>query len=128
VLNLAKRTRPDWLTAVSFLATRVQKCTQSDCDKLDRLLHYINATRERGTASRPGERGITASAYIAAAYGVNEDGRSQTGSCVVIRDIGAVHCRSTKQGLVTKSNTEAELVALSHSCNQGIHVRRFLIA
>jgi hypothetical protein len=128
VLYLAKRTRPDCLTAVSFLATRVQKCTQSDCDKLDRLLCYINATRERGIAFRPGERGITVSAYIDAAYGVHEEGRSHTGSCIVIGDIGAVHCKSTKQGLVTKSSTEAELVALSDSCNQGIHVRRFLIA
>ena len=128
LLYLAKRTRPDCLTAVSFLATRVQKCTQSDCDKLDRLMRYINSTRERGVAFRPGEKGITVSAYIDAAYGVHEEGRSHTGSCIVVGDVGAVHCKSTKQGLVTKSSTEAELVALSDSCNQGIHVRRFLIA
>jgi hypothetical protein len=35
---------------------------------------------------------------------------------------------SEKQKIFTKSSTEAELVALSDSCNQGLHVRRFLQA
>jgi hypothetical protein len=42
--------------------------------------------------------------------------------------VGAVHCKSTKKKIVTKSSTEAELVALSDSCNQGLHVKRFLQA
>ena len=46
----------------------------------------------------------------------------------MIGDIGAVHCRSTIQGLVTKWSTEAELVALSDSYYQGTHIRRILIA
>ena len=47
---------------------------------------------------------------------------------MVIGDVGAVHCRSSKQLIVTKSSTEAELVGLSDSANQGIFVRTFLIA
>ena len=46
----------------------------------------------------------------------------------MIGDIGAVHCRSSKQTIVTKSSTEAELVGLSDSANQGIFIRIFLIA
>lgn len=65
---------------------------------------------------------------IDAAYGVHEDGKSHTGSCVVIGDIGAVHCKSTKQHIVTKSSTEAELVGLSDSTNQGFYIRNFIIA
>ena len=45
-------------------------------------------------------------------YSEATDGRSHTGSCVVIGDLGAVHCRSSKQAIVTKSSTEAELVEL----------------
>jgi hypothetical protein len=61
-----------------------------------------------------------------ASYGVHVDGRSQTGSCVVIGDLGAVHCRSSKQTTVTKNSTEAALVGLSDSANQGILLRNFL--
>ena len=50
--------------------------------------------------------------YVDAAYGVHGDGKSQTGCAVVIGDGGAVFTKSTKQRIVTKFNTEAELVAL----------------
>ena len=65
--------------------------------------------------------------FVDASYGVHVDGKSHTGCCVVIGDIGAVHCRSAKQGIVSKSSTEAELIGLSDSANQGIHTRMFLI-
>jgi hypothetical protein len=45
---LAKRVRPECLTAVSFLSTRVQCCDTDDLAKLDRLLGYIYGTRNRG--------------------------------------------------------------------------------
>ena len=40
---------------------------------------------------------------------------------------GSVHCKSAKQQIMTKSSTEAELVALSYSANQALHVRNFII-
>jgi hypothetical protein len=47
-------------------------------------------------------------------------GHTHTGSCVVIGDLGAVHCRSSKQTIVT------ELVELSDSANQGLFLWSFL--
>ena len=38
-----------------------------------------------------------------------------------------MHCKSAKQQIVTKSSTEAELIALSNSANQALHVRNFII-
>jgi hypothetical protein len=98
MLYLAKRTRPECLTAVAYLATRVTKCTEDDWEKLTRLLRYVN------------------------------DGKSHTGSCIVVGETGAVHCKSAKQQIVMKSSTEAELVALSDSASQGLHTRNFVIA
>ena len=128
ILYLAKRTKPECLVAVAFLSTRVNKCTTDDVDKLQRLVRYIHATRDSGVVLRPGDSGIVVRLFVDASYGVHTDGRSHTGSCVVIGDVGAVHCRSAKQLIVTKSSTEAELVGLSDSTNQSIFIRTFLIA
>lgn len=76
---------------------------------------------------RRGLTGIQLRVFIDAAYGVHVDGKSHTGSCVVIGDVGAVHSKSGKQHIVTKSSTEAELVALSDSANQGLHSRNLLM-
>jgi hypothetical protein len=126
ILYLAKRARPELLTAVSYLATRVTKCDGDDADKLMRLIRYIRGTRHMGMILRPGASGIRLHLFVDASYGVHVDGRSHTGSCVVIGDLGAVHCRSSKQTIVTKSSTEAELVGLSDSANQGLFLRNFL--
>ena len=128
VLYLAKRTKPECLTAVSYLTTRVTKCTVDDLEKLQRLIRYIRATRDHGLVLMPGAGGVSVKLYVDASYGVHHDGKSHTGSCIVIGDVGAVHCRSSKQLIVTKSSTEAELVGLSDSANQGLFIRTFLIA
>ena len=126
LLYLAKRARPDVLTSVSYLATRVQKCNTEDIRKLERVMNYLRATSGRGIVFRKGNEELQVRLFVDAAYGVHSNGKSHTGACVVIGDIGAVHCKSEKQRIVTKSSTEAELVALSDSCNQGLHVRKFL--
>jgi hypothetical protein len=128
VLYLAKRTKPECLTAVSYLTTRVTKCTVDDLEKLQRLIRYIRATRDHGLVLMPGAGGVTVKLYVDASYGVHHDGKSHTGSCIVIGEVGAVHCRSSKQLIVTKSSTEAELVGLSDSANQGLFIRTFLTA
>ena len=95
--------------------------------KLRRLLRYIRSTRDRGIILRPGIRGVTVRNFVDAAYGVHTDGKSHTGSAIVIGDGGPVFVKSAKQKIVTKSSTEAELVAASDSANQAFHTRRFII-
>jgi hypothetical protein len=126
LLYLSKRTKPECLTAVSFLATRVTKCTADDVGKLTRLVRYISHTKDRGIVLRPGQLGICVRVFVDAAFGVHKDFRSHTGSCIVIGDTGAVHCRSCKQTSATKCSTEAELMAVSDSANQGLYLRHFL--
>lgn len=124
---LAKRARPECLTAVAYLATRVIKCTRDDIEKLKQALKYVAGRKKRGVVLRPGKLGVRVRLYVDAAYGVHSDGKSHTGSCVVIGDVGAMHYKSSKQSIVTKSSTEAELIALSDSANEGLHVRTFLL-
>jgi hypothetical protein len=54
VLYLAKRVRPECLTAVAFLSTRVNECDIDDIQKLKRLLGYLKGSRERGIILRIG--------------------------------------------------------------------------
>ena len=67
-------------------------------------------------------------AYIDAAYGVHQDsGNSHTGCVVVLGDAGPIFSKSTKQKIVTKSSTEAELVGISDTASQAIHLRNLII-
>jgi len=128
LLYLAKRVRPECLMAVSFLTTRVTKATEEDKVKLDRVINYLRDNDGRGITLTPGNEGIVASGYFDAAYGIHEDGKSHTGACLTVGDRGPVSVESTKQSIVTKSSTEAELVATSDSANMLLHLRNFLTA
>jgi hypothetical protein len=127
LLYLAKRTKPECLTAVAYLTTRVTKSNLDDMVKLGKLLKYIRKTKDSGIVLRPGKMGLQVRCYIDAAYGVHDDGKSVTGSVVVIGEAGPLHAKSSKQKIVTKSSTEAELVAASDSANQALFIREFLM-
>ena len=47
LLYLSKRARPDIMTVVAFLCTRVTRATQQDMQKLSRLLGYLSNTRKQ---------------------------------------------------------------------------------
>ena len=55
---------------MAYLATRVTRCSVDDLAKLERLLKYVNATKDRGIVFAAGYRGIEISVLIDAAYGV----------------------------------------------------------
>jgi len=111
LLHLAKRVRPECLTAVAFLSTRVHECDIDDLvfatlqglallsasgSTLRRLPGYVLVTRDRGIVFDIG-------AYIDAAYGVHTDFRSHTDCAVVLGNAGPIHCTSKKQRIITKS-------------------------
>jgi hypothetical protein len=124
ILYPAKRARPDLLTAVSFLTTRVLFSTVEDWNKLARLLGYINNTKN--TVMRLScHDDVQIGCYVDASFSNHPDCKSTSG-CVITLGSGAVHCKSSKQSLVTKSSTEAELVAISDCVSIGIWARNFL--
>jgi exosome complex RNA-binding protein Rrp4 len=101
LLYLGKRVRPEILTAVALLTTRVTKCNRDDTNKLHRVLSYINSSPERGIILRIGDGPISVRAYIDAAYGVHADAKSHTGCSIIIGESGASYNRSAEQKIVT---------------------------
>jgi histone deacetylase 1/2 len=124
-LYLGKRIRPDILVAVSFLCTRVTKATEEDELKLDRLIQYLSLTRTMPLILGASDH-MMVTAYVDASYGVHEDGKSHTGAVITL-GAGAIYSRSSKQHIVTKSSTEAELVAITDTLGDIVWIRRFLI-
>jgi hypothetical protein len=128
LLYLGKRTRPDILTAVIFLSSRVQDSTEDDYAKLTRLLRYTNSTKTLGIVLSAGRSPkITQFAFVDASYGTHPDGKGHTGIIITIGG-GSIFVKSSKQKIVSKSSTESELVGLSDALSMIIWVRDFLIA
>eukprot|EP01040_Poterioochromonas_malhamensis_P013796 gene13796-15214_t len=126
LLYISKRTRPDILTAISFLTTRVTKSTERDWSKLQKVLRYLNGTRELGIILSPNKGKLKLQTYVDASYGTHVDGKSHSGLYIALGK-GPVFVKSSKQKIVSKSSTEAELIALSDACSQVIWSRDFLI-
>jgi hypothetical protein len=125
LLYLAKRVRPDLLTAISFLATRVREPTVQDKVKLERVCKYIRCTKDKCIVLKANGEDVVA--YVDASHAVHsKDGRSHTGVYVTL-GAGPIYVRSTKQKLTTKSSTEAELVALSDALPMLLWIREVLI-
>ena len=125
LLFLSKRVRPDIQTAVSFLTTRVQKPDVDDKKKLGRVLKYLNKTKDLCMVLAP-SCVDEVDVFVDASYGTHPDGKSHTGRVVSLGRSAPVAVSSTKQKIVTKSSTEAELVGLSDSVGDGIGVAELL--
>ena len=127
LLYLGVQFRRDILLAISFLTTRVRAPDVDDKKKLDRVLKYLNETRDlhfvfEGDVSKK----LILHASVDASFGIHADGKLHSGYIGVIAG-GSVEAKSKKQGLVTKSSTEAELVALSDMSSLAIWWREFII-
>ena len=123
---LAKRVRPDILTAVSWCASRVLNPTEEDEAKLDRVLGYLQATKTNGTILRIGEK-VQLRAYVDASYAVYPDAKSVSGIVIMLGD-AMIYVKSSKQKIVTRSSTESELVAISDSLSQILWTREYMLS
>ena len=124
LLFLAKRARPDILVAVAFLTTRVTVADSHDLKKLGRVLKYINGTRDMALLITP-EALDEVRVYVDASYGSHVDAKSHTGRALTLGR-GVLTASSSKQKIVTKSSTEAEMVGLSDSIGDGVSAAQFM--
>jgi uncharacterized protein Yka (UPF0111/DUF47 family) len=125
LLYMSKRARPDILTAISFLTTRTINPTEEDLKKLFRVLKYLQGTKDLSLHLSM-NKDILIHGYIDSSFGVHVDGKGHTGLVINIGD-GAVFSKSSKQKLVARSSTEAELIGLADSLPQLIWTRNFFL-
>ena len=100
--------------------------TADDAAKLERVLKYLNGTRDRVLVLEPHGAKILAG-FIDAAFACHLDGKSHTGLVVTLYGC-TVMCMSSKQKLVTRDSTEAELVGLSDKLMSVLQCHDFLRA
>ena len=100
------------------------KPQRDDYNKLIGTVQYIRGTQNLGVTFEVHEP-IHVIAYIDASFAIHPDMKSHTG-CVITLGKGAIYAKSGIQRLMTKSSTEAELVAICDSANQVLWTRNFL--
>jgi hypothetical protein len=105
LLYLSTRIRPDIQLAVNYLCTRVNCYTATDQLKFERVLEYLYATMNKTlTLSTPSLTPINIVVYSDASFGIQND----------------------KQKIVTRSSTEAELVAANDSSTILFALKQFI--
>lgn len=123
-LYLAMRTRPDILTAVSLLTTKVAASTQGDWLSLTYVGKYLRGTRGYGIVVSPSDLQLRASAD--ASYMLHADSKGHTGFCIWLgEDNSSVVAHSGKQKLNAGGSMEAELISLA-SCSKSVTLMRSL--
>ena len=108
-LFLCKQARPDISPAIAYLTTRVLEPNKDDWLKLNRMMRWLNQTKEDClTLQSDGTR--TGRWFVDAAFAVHRDFRSHTGGLFTMGKGGIINI-TAKQKINTRSSTEAELVA-----------------
>ena len=125
-LFLTKRARPDIMTAIAFLSTRVREPDEDDWKKLIRLLRYLKGTRDLHLTLQADDSSLV-KWFGDASFAVHANMKSHTGGMLTLGSGGIVNV-SRKQKLVTKSSMEAELVAGDDLSNAIIWTNYFLEA
>ncbi len=110
LLYLSKWARPDIISIMVFLCTRVKAPTEEDWKKLWRVLGCLKGTRSWMMKIKPNEI-FRVVAYVDSSVSAHPDGKVH--SEIVVRVGGvSVFFGSRKQKRMSKSPTKAKLVAL----------------
>jgi len=119
------KSRPDIKVAVIYLTTKLKNPTVEDWFKMIKIARYLNGTRDLPLRITGSSLNLVGSAD--AAFAVHKDMKSHTGSLLWFGDQNApILSGSRKQSLVTRSSTEAELVALDSVSHDAVWLRKVL--
>ena len=111
---------------IAGLSTRVREPTESDWNKLVRMMKYLNGTRKM--LLRLGADNLrVVKWWVDASFAVHPDFKSHTGA-IMSMGTGAFQSISKKQKLNTRSSTEAELVGMDDAATMMLWTVLFLEA
>ena len=119
-----KRARPDILTTVSFLTTRVKEPDVDDWKKIKRLMTYMKKTAD-DVLTLSAKNLTVVKWWVDRSYTVHKDAKSQTGATMSMGS-GAIYSLLQKQKINTRSSTEMELVAADDMLPQVLWTKYFL--
>ena len=126
LLYLSINTRPDIQLPVNYLCGRANKFDEDDKNKFIRVLQYLYGTVNQSLTLNIGKGNPVLTMYVDAAYAIRtEDRQSQSGMIIKLGN-ATILSKSIKQKIVTKSSTEAELVAVSDFISYLIYIMRIL--
>ena len=122
---VAKRTRPEILFPISYLATRSSEPTQNDYDKALRILSYLNTTRDMKLTLRCDNQRSKrlVFAFVDASYAIHPDMKGHSGTLIFDECGNLLYVSSSKQKLMSKSSTDAEIIAVHSVMNTIEEVR-----
>ena len=116
--------RPDIAYSVGVLSRHGLNYTDEHYEMATRVLRYLNTTKDEGLYFRRGK--VVLSAYADAAYAnCGETSRSTTGYVIQVNGT-AIMWRSKRQGFVTLSTAESEVVAASEAGREVVWLRMIL--
>lgn len=123
---LCKRARQDIQPGIAFLSTRTSEPTEQDWAKLVKLMLYLKETQDEVTAMRADDT-QTIKWHVDAAFAVHKDYKSHTGATMTLGE-GVLCSVSTKQKVMSRSSTEAELVGLDDVISKILWSKLFIEA
>jgi hypothetical protein len=123
---LCKRARQDIQPGIAFLATRTSEPNEGDWMKLIKILTFLKKTRDVVTAMKADDT-QSIKWYVDAAFAVHEDYKSHTGATMTLGE-GTLSSVSTKQKVMSRSSTEAELVGLDDVISKVLWSKLFIEA
>jgi hypothetical protein len=124
LMYVAKRSRPDILKEVTYLASRVSCPTEEDQRKLIRVHQYVKKTIGNILTLQPTNLILWAS--IDASYGIHPDMRGHSGLVLGLGGKAVILVGSKKQKLNVRSSSEGELVALDDGITYVLWARDLL--
>jgi hypothetical protein len=113
LMFLATRTRPDLLLTLSILSSKARAPNIHDMERLDRVVGYLLETRNKGLKMEINNMNLFA--YFDASWASHSDLKGHSGVVITLGHNGfPIYCKSQKQKVVSRSSTEAELIAMFH--------------
>jgi hypothetical protein len=123
---LCKRARQDVQPGIAFLSTRTSEPTEQDWAQLVRLMLFLKATQDEVTTMEADDT-QTIKWYVDASFAVHKDYKSHTGVTMTLGE-GVISSVSTKQEVMSRSSTEAELVGLDDVISKILWSKLFIVA